>query len=255
MITLDNKVNLTFSNMGLFDTDSPWIHPAVTIDSFELIFVTEGTVSLYEGERNFELHKGEMVLLCPGTEHGGTKESRGHTSFYWLHFYTDCVSAFNVPKVCTPDPAGTERTFKEIMHTSKSSALLCELYLAGFLISLGRTDEYKNKLACEVNEYIRINSRKKLTAAAVASRFGYSTDYVSRVYKREFGVDVKTGIIKQRLEYIESLLINTDYTIKEIAQMSGFEDENNFVKFFKYHKNVTPTLFRNRFFYVHMNNR
>ena len=255
MITLDNKVNLTFSNMGLFDTESPWTHPVITIDSFELIFVTEGTVSLYEGEKNFELNKGEMILLFPGVEHGGNKESRGHTSFYWLHFYTDCISDFLVPKVCVPDPVKTEKTFKKIMHTSKNSSLLCELSLAEFLFSLSEPFEYKNKLACEVNEYIRINARKKLTAATVASRFGYSTDYVSRVYKREFGVDVKTDIIKQRLEYIESLLINTDYTVKEIAQMSGFEDENCFVKFFKYHENVTPTLFRNRFFYVHMNNR
>ena len=70
MITLDNKVNLTFSNMGLFDTESPWTHPVITIDSFELIFVTEGTVSLYEGEKIFELNKGEMILLFPGVEHG-----------------------------------------------------------------------------------------------------------------------------------------------------------------------------------------
>ena len=69
MITLDNKVNLTFSNMGLFDTESPWTHPVVTIDSFELIFVTEGTVSLYEGDKNFELNKGEMILLFPGVTH------------------------------------------------------------------------------------------------------------------------------------------------------------------------------------------
>ena len=75
------------------------------------------------------------------------------------------------------------------------------------------------------------------------------------MYKREYGYDIKSGIIKQRLAYIESLLINTDYSVKEIAAMCGFDDENNFVKFFKYHEHTTPTLFRNKFFYVHMNNR
>ena len=255
MISIDGKINVAFSNMGLFDTEADWIHPTVTINTYELIFVTEGEVKIREKEKNFRFKKGDMLLLEPGLEHGGTEESRGHTAFYWLHFFSDDISALKLPKLCHPSDLNAERIFKEIMHLSKTSTELCELTLLKFLLSLNENKECRNKLAYDLDEYIRINARKQLSVARISKRFGYSADYLSRTYKREFGTDIKTGIIKQRLGYIESQLINTNFTTKEIAAMCGFEDENSFVKFFKYHEKTTPTLFRNKFFYVHMNNK
>ena len=80
MISIDGKINVAFSNMGLFDTEADWIHPTVTINTYELIFVTEGEVKIREKEKNFRFKKGDMLLLEPGLEHGGTEESRGHTA-------------------------------------------------------------------------------------------------------------------------------------------------------------------------------
>ena len=85
MLTID-QTTLRFSNMGLFDSDVDWIHPTVTIDSFELIYVVAGEIFLREDDTNYHLKKGELLLLDAGKEHGGTQLSHGRTSFYWLHF-------------------------------------------------------------------------------------------------------------------------------------------------------------------------
>ena len=65
MISIDGKINVAFSNMGLFDTEADWIHPTVTINTYELIFVTEGEVKIREKEKNFRFKKGDMLLLEP----------------------------------------------------------------------------------------------------------------------------------------------------------------------------------------------
>ena len=252
MITLDKGKNLQFVTIGLFDTDAEWIHPIVTIETYELIFVVAGEVHIYEGERRYTLKSGEMLLLSPGVEHGGFQGSTGRTAFYWLHFHTSDVIAWGIDKQPTAAPH-TEKSLREIMHLWQTKKELAELMLAKLLLENRLTDEYKNKIAYEVREYLRVHAREALRVDAVARRFGYSGDHLSRIYKQEFGHDLKEGIVRQRLTYIESLLINTEYSVKEIAHMSGFVDENIFVKFFKYHEGITPKNYRNRFFHIHMN--
>lgn len=254
MITINEKQNLKFVAIGLFDTDSEWIHPVVTVETYELIFVLAGKVRIYEGERQYTVCPGEMLLLAPWVEHGGFEANVGRTAFYWLHFHTDDISAWGIEKQAKM-PSSTEKSLREIMHLWQTHRELTEVTLAKFLLENTLPREYKNKLAYEVNEYIRIHARENLRVEMLARQFGYSGDHLSRIYKQEFGHDLKEGIVRRRLTHIESLLINTDYSVKEIAHMSGFEDENIFVKFFKYHEKMTPREYRNRCFHIHMNNQ
>ena len=249
-----NGINLEFSNMGLFESDGAWIHPTVTVDSYELIYVVAGDVFLREGNDEYHLASEEMLLLEPNREHGGTAVSHGYTSFYWLHFYTDTPDAFSLPKRSKPSD-GIKRQLAELMHLQGTNRTVAELTFARFLLELNHKIEFGSRRAYEITEFIRINAHRPLTVRDVANRFGYSPDHLSKILKREFGYDTKTIIVKKRIEYIESMLINTDYSIKEISQQCGFDDENKFVKFFKYHTSTTPSQFRNRYFYVHMNSK
>lgn len=254
MISL-NGTDLEFCNLGLFDSETDWIHPTVTVDTTEWIYVTDGAVSIREGETGYLLRAGNLLQLSPCVEHGGTAVSHGHTSFFWLHFRSGGVPLTPTEKVLTPDRARTERFFKELMHLQNANRVAAELCFARFLVEFGDRREPQNRVAHEIAEFIRINSARALTVDDVACRFGYSPDHLSRLLKREFGTDTKSLIVQKRLETLESLLVNTDLPLCEIAARSGFEDENRFLKFFKYHEHATPTEFRNRFFYVHMNSK
>ncbi|MBE6589644.1 MAG: AraC family transcriptional regulator [Ruminococcaceae bacterium] len=252
MIALGKNKTLEFVKIGLFDTDATWIHPTVTVSTYELICVVAGSVHLFEGDETYTLEAGDSILLFPGVEHGGLSESHGRTAFYWLHFHAEDMSAWGIGKQPRL-PANAEKTFREIMHSAQTDMELSEVLLARMLLETRRAGEYKSKLAYEVREYIRIHAAKNLRVEGIARLFGYSGDHLSRVYREEFGHDLKEGIVRARLLHAESLLLNTTYSIKEIAAMSGFADENLFVKFFKYHEKITPRTYRNRFFHVHMN--
>lgn len=135
----------------------------------------------------------------------------------------------------------------------KSVRELAELELARFLIQASAERECGSRTAYELREYLRLNASRPLTVAEVAAHFGYSCDHLSRLYRREFGCDLKRGIVGARLRHIEALLLNTDYPLKTIAHMCGFGDENALVKFFGYHEGISPTSYRSRFFRVHRN--
>ena len=63
------------------------------------------------------------------------------------------------------------------------------------------------------------------------------------------------GIATQKKESPDKATCLGSGRAQEIALQCGFDDENKFVKFFKYHEGITPTQFRNRFFHVHMNSK
>lgn len=252
MITFNQKT-LEFIHTGLFDCDEQWIHPTITVPTFELILVVNGEVFIREASQNYHLRKGDLLLLDKNVEHGGSKLSNGHTCFYWLHFDCDDIKSFFPQKVVKTDFPLAERFMKEIMHLSHVNKDLAEVELLKFLLELKFKRESKNSVAYEIAEYIRINRDKPLTVCALSSRFGYTPDHLSKLIKKEFNLDAKTLIVKRRLEYVESLLINTDYTAREIALSAGFENENAFLKFFKYHTKTTPSLFKKRCYYTHMN--
>ncbi len=240
--------------MGLFDIEEEWIHPTVTVATHELILVIEGTVNIREGETEYSLKKGDMLLLSPDIEHGGTAVSTTRTAFYWLHFSTSDISSFGINKKSSPSMARAERTMKDIMQCQlRAEAFIAELILARFLFECSSPVERKSKAAYEIDEYIRANSQKSLTVSDVACRFGYAPDHVSRLLRAEFGRSAKEIIVEKRLAYIENQLLNTNDSVKSVALRCGFDDENAFVKFFKYHEHITPTEFRNEYFRIHMN--
>lgn len=253
MISIDGN-NLSFVHMGLFDRTGEWIHPTVTIDTYELIFVLDGVVEIFEGTEKYIINKGQMILLYPNVEHGGIRQSLGHTSFYWLHFNTNNINSFGISKISEPDSIRMVKNFREIMQFNQAgNRVLAEITLARLLIDRSDRIERKSKIAHEISEYIRINSYRNITVEELSSKFGYDGDHISRILKSEFGINAKTMIVDKRISYIESLLINTNDTIKEISRKCGFEDENLFLKFFKYHEGKTPTQYRDEYFRVHMN--
>lgn len=96
----DASYPVIFSSAGNLTNENGFLHPKRILDSYELISVTEGSLSIHAGEREHQLHPGEFLLLFPGECHYGAMPSTGKLSFYWTHFYfqAEDTSLFNETK-------------------------------------------------------------------------------------------------------------------------------------------------------------
>ena len=112
-----------------------------------------------------------------------------------------------------------------------------------------------NSFANKVAAYIRMKINKNVSVLSVAKHFGYSPDYISRLFKKTFGIGMKEYISEERMKYAKNLLLTTDLSVKEISAQTGFENENNFIKFFNYHERKSPLQFRNMYFNIKMNDK
>ena len=84
-----------------------------------------------------------------------------------------------------------------------------------------------------------------VTAAWLARRSTLSPQRLARLTKRLFGLTPTQLITKTRIATASRLLRETNQSIAEIAQASGFYDHSAFTRAFRSATGVTPSLYRN----------
>ncbi len=71
---------------GLFISMGQGTHVRRVLPTYELIVVRTGRLSMFEEDRQFDLHAGQTLVLWPNCKHGGVWPYEADLSFYWIHF-------------------------------------------------------------------------------------------------------------------------------------------------------------------------
>lgn len=273
-----------FSSAGLFISDEGWTHAERVIDSYELIIVNKGTLYIEQGGQEYELNRGDVLIIQPGITHRGYKPCVKGTSFFWVHFYlTDNFELFNLSSdtqtliqmsvqnnVYIPvhfEKANLERASvlcSQICHISESAyqspfgtgyaatSLLIELS-EQFIRAKGMREYHGNMV--KILEWIRINVNRGISLSDVAYEFNYSKEYMSRYFHKNMGITMQKYINGLRISKAKEYLCQTDYQIKEIASLVGFNDEKYFLRLFQKTEQLTPKQFRNAYNRIHYNKK
>ena len=96
----------------------------------------------------------------------------------------------------------------------------------------------------DITEYMERHYAEKLAVGRIASHFGYSREYFSRLFKRGTGVTPDQYLTEIRLQSALDDLLNGADTIVQIAEHNGFANTKSFSKAFKGRFSVTPAVFR-----------
>lgn len=86
MLELSMSLPIKVQNGGLFISRGVGSHPARRLQSWEIIFVEKGTLTIREGQTVFCVNAGESLLLWPQRSHIGVGQFPADLKFYWLHF-------------------------------------------------------------------------------------------------------------------------------------------------------------------------
>lgn len=99
-----------------------------------------------------------------------------------------------------------------------------------------------SNLTEQVKLYILQNvSDFGLSVSSIADYFGFSDDYLGRIFKRSMGVSITAYITHIRLNHACRLLKNTQLSVAEIALSTGYSSTNYFCRSFKKQLGITPT--------------
>lgn len=116
-------------------------------------------------------------------------------------------------------------------------------------IDKGFSKNYSTKFI-DVCNYINENCTKDLTLDTISSYAGFSKYHFSRLFKDFTGVTFYKYLNQKRISYAQTLLLNPDNSITDIAYDSGFESISAFIRMFKILNDCTPSEYRNM--YIHL---
>jgi len=101
-----------------------------------------------------------------------------------------------------------------------------------------------NSYVLLAKEYVKENYQERITLEDISNKLFLHQAYFSAIFKKETGQNFIDYVNKIRVEEAEKLLRNTNYKVKVISDMVGFQSHSYFNKVFKNETGVTPVVFR-----------
>ncbi len=98
----------------------------------------------------------------------------------------------------------------------------------------------------DILHYLEENMDRMISRREAAKYVFLNEDYFSRVFRKEMGIGYKEYVLKQKMDYAEKLLENTDLSITLVASRVGYDNFTNFTQMFRKYTGETPSDHRKR---------
>ncbi|MEG0691631.1 MAG: PocR ligand-binding domain-containing protein [Oscillospiraceae bacterium] len=140
-----------------------------------------------------------------------------------------------------------EETISKILIRAKENIVSCLSIMticAEYITLTNRLNSTNQDLSHEVKRYIDQNYKSKFTIEDLSTRFFCSRATLINTFKKRYKVTINEYVTKVRIDHAANFLTMTSKSISEIAELSGFSDQNYFSKVFFKQKGKTPTTYR-----------
>ncbi|PCJ54732.1 MAG: hypothetical protein COA79_21450 [Planctomycetota bacterium] len=112
------------------------------------------------------------------------------------------------------------------------------------------TNDDRSKLKepiVDIHDFLHKKFQKKLGLEELSKLTGLSKNYISRKFKENYGKTPINYLHQIRIEAAKNLLKNTEYPIKQVGEIVGFDDIYFFSKVFKKLSKLPPGKFRKNY--------
>lgn len=103
-----------------------------------------------------------------------------------------------------------------------------------------------NSAVASVMNYIHNNYQTPVTLQEMAAYAGYNKNYLCEAFKKATGYTPVKYLYFLRIRKARDLIRYSDYSLKEIAAMTGFETIHHFTRLFRQQEGVAPGDWRRR---------
>ena len=238
-------------NGGRFISRGKGEHPTRIIDTDELIFVLQGTLDMFECEQQFNVRKGEWLILHRGKRHGGKALYPKNLSFFWLHFRDLDGWLERLPQhgqVENPSViSGYIQNFLNEQTRLEPDKNILDLLFQLIFAELRRKtvpDPDRTPLAIAAKNYVDLHFMEPVNLCSAAEELKCNTEYLGRLFHRCYGESFVAYLNRKRIERAAGYLADGAYSVKEIIELCGFRDPAYFRRKFRSCYNQSPGEYR-----------
>ncbi len=92
----------------------------------------------------------------------------------------------------------------------------------------------------ELRNRIHLSFEENLTVEQMASMVNLSPSRFHNLYKQIFGISPKKDYLLVKIEHAKTLMADNRYSIQQIAELSGYNNQYHFIRQFKEVVGITP---------------
>ena len=222
---------------------------------FEIIYIISGSIRCQIGDICCILSQGDFAMCLPYEIHSYIpSENAAYAVWGFSEYYVKTFSAmvkektadsfkFNCCEEVKNYIFNITNNYKDLPICSLKSILyaLCSEYLK--CVTLTERDKKANRIY-DILLFIENNYQSQCTLSDAANYLGYDYHYVSRYFKKQFGMNFGMFLTTYRLQRAIELLEESEKTITDIAYESGFQSVRAFNECFRNHIGKSPSQYR-----------
>lgn len=233
-------------------------------DYNKFYYICDGEGWLKIGSDEYYPKPGQLFLMPAGVVQSYSTISENTFKKYWCHFTAKVgeMNLFDIVRTPVFVDVGDARELKELfaalVDSYHSGGFTDALRLKGIMmeiiawyfdkLSLNDIQLYAYSSTQELGEvltFIESHLNDNITIDDLAKIVHFHPNYFIKFFRDHLGCSPMQYINRLRLEKAKHLLKTTDLTVKEIADMIGFNDAGYFSKVFKRYTGFSPQEFRN----------
>lgn len=256
-------------------TLAPMIHADRTAPFHVAIYLLQGSMEIIEDGIPYRIMPDQVFFLKSGIHHWGNRSFEIGSSWYYAHFYCDAPSScmeelprgiyydervslkpsekdryfITLPKLINcEEKTQIKRNFEKMIEAHihgnipQTSIRLWQIFLE--CAQNAQDDKVSNGYVEQIQNYVRQHYIDGFTSAQIQEACGLSYKYAGTLFKEVTGQTIKEYQCALRLRKAEQLLKETNKSIAEIAQLTGFSDVFYFSKIFHRKKGCPPGEYR-----------
>ena len=250
---------------------------------WEISYVYESSGMHNTLDGSFPISRGGIVLTSPGAVHAMSSSPeksepimRDCVCLFTAEYFDELllevkkVKDFSSSSMLRDMNAGNEicvyltddggvyellfRAANEYNYNNIGSEIIIKQLLCCVLINLIRIhngeNNYSKMTSANKNieiliKYLKNNMSRKVALNELAGLLHFTPEYLCRYFKKHMGVSLYTYLTELRMKRAKLLLLNSSYSVSDVAFYCGYQYLSNFQKAFKKHTGMTPSEYRN----------
>ncbi len=259
----EDAASLLYISSAKYDQD--W-HSILHSHGFtELFYVVGGRGQFQIRTTTFPVGEGDMVIVEPNVEHTETSLDASPLEYIVLG-----IDGFALPVASQEDQLWQKVSFqgsapdimrqlrgilRETEEKSPGYETVCQSLVNILLVQLSRRIGFATGVAAPrsasregtaARRYIDNHFRENLTLDSLAQAVHISKYHLAHIFTREYGISPISYLQELRLQECRDLLRTTDYSVAQVARMTGFSSPSYFSQRFHKAEGMSPAQYRQK---------
>lgn len=247
------ETNRSFLNFEIYKQYDKNLNFAMHFhNSFELLYVHSGEISVTVDTKDYIVCEGEAILILPNRLHSYKTIGASETKLYI--FSNNIIKSFYQETIgknpTNPVFKLEEKSLVSELDSDSDDMYLLKSVFYRIVYLFNQNTDFTERSSKSLDNYGKIlnfisqNYTENITAIDVAKELGYDHRYVTSLIKKGLHTTFRSLLNEYRISNAQYLLITESKTVAQIAHECGYDSLCSFNRNFKEITGMTPVAFR-----------